>query len=234
MKSQWTGSIHCAPRRLGIPHGPPWTRSRTVAALHWSYAVSPLWGAAARRGDRRRKSGAWWILFGAHRTTGGDASAGGGAKRWRQVLLSGSAFGVGTSKNGGGMSCGAGLPQSRAPFYRVRAVGGGRLLVMELQGTGGECPLMTLVLGEGMRGDTSWWRGRGGDVVMTHFPAGEAARGLHRSGGAGKRHTAARSWGWRWPEVMGQLGCTWRVGPVLAGMKLGPLRGLGEKDKQVD
>jgi hypothetical protein len=81
------------------------------------------------------------------------ASAGGGAKRWWQVLLGGSMFGVGRSENGGGMSCGTGLPQSRAPFYRVRAVGGRRSsVVMELQGAGGECPLMTSVLGEGMRG----------------------------------------------------------------------------------
>jgi hypothetical protein len=66
----------------------------------------------------------------------------------------------GEAKNGGGMSCGAGLPQSRAPFYRVRVVGGGRLLVMELQGAGGECPLMTLVLGEGMRGQHRLMEGK--------------------------------------------------------------------------
>jgi hypothetical protein len=111
------------------------------------------------------------------------------------------------------MSCGAGLPQSRAPFYRVRAVGGGRLLVMELQGTGGECPLMTLVLGEGMRGrhrlmegkrwgcrDDSfscrrggqrpapqrwcWQTAHGGTVLRLEMTGGHGPAGLHLAGWA--------------------------------------------------
>jgi hypothetical protein len=73
-------------------------------------------------------------------------------ERWRLVLLAGSTFGVGRSENGGGMSYVGVLPLSQDPLYRVRAVGGGRsLAVMELQGASGECPLMTLVLGEGER-----------------------------------------------------------------------------------
>jgi hypothetical protein len=70
-------------------------------------------------------------------------------------LNGGSTFGVCRSGNGGGMSYGGGLSRSQAHFYRVRAMGGGRsLAVMELQGVGGECPLMTSVFGRGRGGNT--------------------------------------------------------------------------------